>query len=315
MAEINSMINALLSDRSHFTEQEIHTIIEFVNELDDDLLYQFENAEERSVMYSYEQLLASSRPVGVNNGGRDIEMGLLNSGNSGANTTMQNNSQFFGRYNTRVPGFGRRAGNIYNEATKASYDFAGKIITGIGGVFGASAGVTATVTAGTAAANAASSIGVRTAFLAAGGVCGVVGGVLVLLRNTLSDRQTANNKRFLETVKKAVKIRTKVNKFFEETNNKVVKDPAKAKTQLESGLASHPARFAAGPGGSTVYADLSPVEKLITEDFATQHYDIRSKVVISRGNPWYISLDTLRGGSRQFSQEEMTVLQNIASRL
>ena len=137
----------------------------------------------------------------------------------------------------------------------------------------------------------------------------------MLLRNTLSDRQTANNKRFLETVKKAVKIRTKVNKFFEETNNKVVKDPAKAKTQLESGLASHPARFAAGPGGSTVYADLSPVEKLITEDFATQHYDIRSKVVISRGNPWYISLDTLRGGSRQFSQEEMTVLQNIASRL
>ena len=64
MAEINSMINALLSDRSHFNEQEIHTIIDFVNELDDDMLYQFENAEERSVMYSYEQLLASSRPVG-----------------------------------------------------------------------------------------------------------------------------------------------------------------------------------------------------------------------------------------------------------
>ncbi|EOC0418153.1 hypothetical protein P2G75_18660 [Cronobacter malonaticus] len=312
MAEINSMINALLSDRSHFTEQEIHTIIDFVNELDDDLLYQFENAEERSVMYSYEQLLATSRPVGVNNSGRDIEMGLLN---SGANTTIQNNSQFFGRYNTRVPGFGRRAGNIYNEATKISYDFAGKIITGLGGMFGASAGVAATVTSGSAAANAASMLGVRTAFLAAGGVCGVVGGVLVLLRNTLSDRQTANNKRFLETVKKAVKVRNKVNKFFEETNNKVVKDPAKAKTQLESGLASHPARFAAGPGGSTVYADLSPVEKLITEDFTTQHYDIRSKVVISRGNPWYISLDTLRGGSRQFSQEEMTVLQNIASRL
>ncbi|CCK09720.1 hypothetical protein [Cronobacter sakazakii] len=312
MAEINSMINALLSDRSHFTEQEIHTIIEFVNELDDDMLYQFENAEERSVMYSYEQLLASSRPIGINNGGRDIELGLLN---SGPNTTIQNNSNFFNRFNTRVPLLGRRAGNIYNEATKISYDYAGKVIAGIGGIFGVSAGVTAVVTTGSEAAKAASTTGVRTAFLVAGGFCGVVGGFLVLLRNTMSDRQTANNKRFLETVKKAVKIRTKVNKFFEETNNKVVKDPAKAKTQLESGLASHPARFAAGPGGSTVYADLSPVEKLITEDFATQHYDIRSKVVISRGNPWQITLTTLRGGTKQFTQEEMTVLQNIASRL
>ncbi|AGE88668.1 hypothetical protein NLT11_003947 [Cronobacter sakazakii] len=312
MAEINSMINALLSDRSHFTEQEIHTIIDFVNELDDDMLYQFENAEERSVMYSYEQLLASSRPIGINNGGRDIELGLLN---SGPNTTIQNNSNFFNRFNTRVPLLGRRAGNIYNEATKISYDYAGKVIAGIGGIFGVSAGVTAVVTTGSEAAKAASTTGVRTAFLVAGGFCGVVGGFLVLLRNTMSDRQTANNKRFLETVKKAVKIRTKVNKFFEETNNKVVKDPAKAKTQLESGLASHPARFAAGPGGSTVYADLSPVEKLITEDFATQHYDIRSKVVISRGNPWQITLTTLRGGTKQFTQEEMTVLQNIASRL
>ncbi|EOC0579013.1 hypothetical protein ACI009_002961 [Cronobacter sakazakii] len=312
MAEINSMINALLSDRSHFTEQEIHTIIDFVNELDDDMLYQFENAEERSVMYSYEQLLASSRPIGINNGGRDIELGLLN---SGPNTTIQNNSNFFNRFNTRVPLLGRRAGNIYNEATKISYDYAGKVIAGIGGIFGVSAGVTAVVTTGSEAAKAASTTGVRTAFLVAGGFCGVVGGFLVLLRNTMSDRQTANNKRFLETVKKAVKIRTKANKFFEETNNKVVKDPAKAKTQLESGLASHPARFAAGPGGSTVYADLSPVEKLITEDFATQHYDIRSKVVISRGNPWQITLTTLRGGTKQFTQEEMTVLQNIASRL
>ncbi|EME1821439.1 hypothetical protein VWS40_003447 [Cronobacter sakazakii] len=312
MAEINSMINALLSDRSHFTEQEIHTIIDFVNELDDDMLYQFENAEERSVMYSYEQLLASSRPIGINNGGRDIELGLLN---SGPNTTIQNNSNFFNRFNTRVPLLGRRAGNIYDEATKISYDYAGKVIAGIGGIFGVSAGVTAVVTTGSEAAKAASTTGVRTAFLVAGGFCGVVGGFLVLLRNTMSDRQTANNKRFLETVKKAVKIRTKVNKFFEETNNKVVKDPAKAKTQLESGLASHPARFAAGPGGSTVYADLSPVEKLITEDFATQHYDIRSKVVISRGNPWQITLTTLRGGTKQFTQEEMTVLQNIASRL
>ncbi|ELY4872087.1 hypothetical protein [Cronobacter sakazakii] len=312
MAEINSMINALLSDRSHFTEQEIHTIIDFVNELDDDMLYQFENAEERSVMYSYEQLLASSRPIGINNGGRDIELGLLN---SGPNTTIQNNSNFFNRFNTRVPLLGRCAGNIYNEATKISYDYAGKVIAGIGGIFGVSAGVAAVVTTGSEAAKAASTTGVRTAFLVAGGFCGVVGGFLVLLRNTMSDRQTANNKRFLETVKKAVKIRTKVNKFFEETNNKVVKDPAKAKTQLESGLASHPARFAAGPGGSTVYADLSPVEKLITEDFATQHYDIRSKVVISRGNPWQITLTTLRGGTKQFTQEEMTVLQNIASRL
>ncbi|EOC0542291.1 hypothetical protein ACI01F_004177, partial [Cronobacter sakazakii] len=280
--------------------------------LDDDMLYQFENAEERSVMYSYEQLLASSRPIGINNGGRDIELGLLN---SGPNTTIQNNSNFFNRFNTRVPLLGRRAGNIYNEATKISYDYAGKVIAGIGGIFGVSAGVTAVATTGSEAAKAASTTGVRTAFLVAGGFCGVVGGFLVLLRNTMSDRQTANNKRFLETVKKAVKIRTKVNKFFEETNNKVVKDPAKAKTQLESGLASHPARFAAGPGGSTVYADLSPVEKLITEDFATQHYDIRSKVVISRGNPWQITLTTLRGGTKQFTQEEMTVLQNIASRL
>ncbi|PPY04823.1 hypothetical protein, partial [Cronobacter sakazakii] len=248
----------------------------------------------------------------INNGGRDIELGLLN---SGPNTTIQNNSNFFNRFNTRVPLLGRRAGNIYNEATKISYDYAGKVIAGIGGIFGVSAGVTAVVTTGSEAAKAASTTGVRTAFLVAGGFCGVVGGFLVLLRNTMSDRQTANNKRFLETVKKAVKIRTKVNKFFEETNNKVVKDPAKAKTQLESGLASHPARFAAGPGGSTVYADLSPVEKLITEDFATQHYDIRSKVVISRGNPWQITLTTLRGGTKQFTQEEMTVLQNIASRL
>ncbi|CCJ78180.1 FIG00553442: hypothetical protein [Cronobacter muytjensii 530] len=60
---------------------------------------------------------------------------------------------------------------------------------------------------------------------------------------------------------------------------------------------------------------MSPVEKLITEDFATQHYDIRSRVVIRGGNPWHITLETLRSGVRQFTQEEMTVLQNIASRL
>ncbi|EKS1845961.1 hypothetical protein ACOZ06_003338 [Cronobacter muytjensii] len=312
MAEINSMINALLSDRSWFTEQEIHTIIDFVNELDDDTLYQFENAEERSVMYTYEQLLNSSRPVGINNGGRDLELGLLN---SGPNNTIQNNRQFFDRYNTRVPRMGGRGGNIYNEATKISYDYAGKILSGIGAVFGVSAAATATATIGTAAANAASSIAARTALLSAGGVFGLAGGALVILRNTLADRQTADNKRFLETVKKAVKVRNKVNKFFEDTNNKVVKDPEKAKKQLDSGLASHPARFAAGPGGSTVYADLSPVEKLITEDFATQHYDIRSRVVIRGGNPWHITLETLRSGVRQFTQEEMTVLQNIASRL
>ncbi|EOI5729362.1 hypothetical protein ACMS09_002831 [Cronobacter malonaticus] len=312
MAEINSMINALLSDRSWFTEQEIYTIIDFVNELDDDLLYQFENAEERSVMYSYEQLLNSSRPVGTNNGGRDIELGLLN---SGPNTTIQNNHQFFDRYNTRVPGLGRRAGNIYNEATKISYDYAGKVIAGIGAVFGVSAAATATATTGTAAANAAASIAARTALLSAGGVFGVVGGALVILRNTLADRQTANNKRFLETVKKAVKVRTKVNKFFEDTNNKVAKDPEKAKTQLTAGLNTHPARFRTGPDGGRVAADLTPVESLIGEVFSQQRYDIRSKVVISQGNPWQIALDMQGVTTKRFTQQEMTVLQNIAGRL
>ncbi|EGT5671310.1 hypothetical protein SNN58_003996 [Cronobacter dublinensis] len=312
MAEINSMINALLSDRSHFNEQEIHTIIDFVNELDDDTLYQFENAEERSVMYTYEQLLNSSRPVGVNNGGRDIELGLLN---SGSNNAIQNNRQFFDRYNTRVPGLGGRGGNIYNEATKISYDYAGKIISGIGAVFGVSAAATATATIGTAAANAASSIAARTALLSAGGVFGLAGGALVILRNTLADRQTANNKRFLETVKKAVKVRTKVNKFFEDTNLKVVKDPEKAKKQLVPGFESHPARNRPGADPSQAFTDLSSLQRLVIEDFAEQHYDIRARVVLNGSNPWYISLETLRGGVKHLTQQEMTVLQNLAGRL
>ncbi|MDU6923755.1 hypothetical protein [Franconibacter helveticus] len=301
MAEINAMINALLADRSYFTTQQLHSMIEFVNELDEETLYQFENSDDRTIMFAYEQLVFPDR----RNRTDDHEMQLLN---RPANTAIQNNRAFFERYNTSVP-YGRGyGGNVYEDATKIKYDYAGKILSAVGGLATMGGGIAAAVAATTTST-------VRAVLTATGGAASLAGGALVVLRNSLADSQMASNKRFIETVKKIVKARNKVNKFFEDTNNKVVKDPAKAATQLQAGLSSHPSRFTRGPNNTTVYQNLSAVEKLLQEDFASQHYNIKSKLIIRNGDPWFIRLETLRSEPRELSQMDLEVLQNVASRL
>ncbi|HBI10543.1 MAG TPA: hypothetical protein DDY57_10455 [Franconibacter pulveris] len=301
MAEINAMINALLADRSYFNTQQLHSMVAFVNELDEETLYQFENSDERTVMYAYEQLVFTGR----NNRGNDIEMGLLN---RPANTAVQNNRAFFERFNTSVP-YGRGyGGNVYEDSTKIKYDYAGKILNAVGGLATMGGGIAAAVAATTTTT-------VRAALTATGGAASLAGGALVLLRNSLADSQVASNKRFIETVKKIVKARNKVNKFFEETNNKVVKDPAKAATQLQAGLSSNPNRFTRGPNNTTVFQNLSAVEKLVQQDFASQHYNIKTKLIIRNNDPWFIRLETLRSEPRELTQMDMEVLQSVASRL
>ncbi|EMH4161381.1 transcriptional regulator [Pluralibacter gergoviae] len=309
MAEINAMINSLLAGHSQFSASQLRSIVAFVNELDEDTLYQFENAPEREVMAAYDALLAASTPAG--HGPNDIEMQRLTGGDG--NSAIAGNSAFFRQYRTsatRYPGYG---GNIYSEQAKLKYDYAGKVLAALGGLASAGAGVAAIVAA--SVGNSLSSQAARYALIGVGGVSSLAGGALAALRNVFADLQVADNKQFLETVKSVVKTNGKLAKFFEEVNNKVLKDPAKAQEQLKMEIAPHPQRYSQGSQGQVVYTNLTGAEQLFNHDFHSVQHSIRAKIRVAEDNAWHIEMSTARIEPKTFTPLEMEVMQRALARL
>lgn len=312
MADITSEITTVISDHSLFNAKQLFIIISFVNGLDDSILHQFENSSDRSIMHVYERLLAAN--IGDRRGyDEENELDSLTGANR-PNIAMrtQANHAFFNQYRstpTRA-GFG---GNVYNDQTKSYYDLASKILNGLGGLATMGAGY-ATIAA-VQAGSSLSSLPVRYALTGISGVSGLAGGTLAYLRNTFSDVQTANNKQFLETVKSVVKVRNKLQEFFNGAYNKITKDAAKAKTAMETETSSHPQLASRGAQRSATSANLSNVQDIVLHDFANANYEIKAILLPQTGDTWRVELSSLHGTNRMLTPLDMDLLQRIVNRL
>jgi hypothetical protein len=314
MPDITSEIDAVLSDHSRFDAKQLDIIISFVNELDKGTLSQFETAQDRTIMNTYEQLLSASKEPARRRRDEEYELESLTGGRR-RNATMSNHAEFFDRFKTSPAHMYGYGGNVYREQTKSYYDVAGKILAGLGGLASFGAG-----TAAIAASQAGSSLsGVAARYaLSSVGATGLAAGAMALLRNNFSDVQVATNKDFLETVKAIAKLRNKLNDFFVSLNNKVSSDKAKAKTALTNEMSSHPLRFVAGSGSQVVRANLTPIEHLVTQDFININHDIRAKI-LPRGenSTWSVAVSSSEMGwdERVLDQSNMGILQQVVYQL
>ncbi len=93
MPDITSEINAVLSDHSRFDAEQLDIIISFVNELDKGTLSQFENAPDRTIMDTYERLLAASKEPARRQRDEEYELESL-TGASRRTATMSNHAAF-----------------------------------------------------------------------------------------------------------------------------------------------------------------------------------------------------------------------------
>ncbi|MCW0346723.1 transcriptional regulator [Pantoea ananatis] len=312
MSDITSEITSVLSDHSRFNAKQLNIIIAFVNELDNDTLHQFENGSERSIMSSYEQLLAASKRSGRRQYDEEYELESL-TGSDRPNITMRSNSAFFNRFKTSPANLMGYGGNIYRDQTKSYYDMAGKILTTVGGA--ATFGAGTAVIAATQVGSSLTSLAVRYA-LSSVGATGLAGGAMVAMRNNFSDIQVATNKDFLETVKSVAKLRNKLNDFFRGLYNKVLKDTGKAETALNDEMGSHPLRYSAGSENQLVRTNLTPIQSLITQDFANPNYDINAKILPQgTDSEWRIAVVSMRGGERILNRTNVDVLQQVVNRL
>lgn len=309
MTDITTEINTTLSDHSRFNGTQIDIIIAFVNELDNDTLHQFENGSERTIMSTYEQLLSVSAGVTRRPNDEEYELESLTTGNR----TMRSNPEFFGSFNSSPSYMHGRGGNIYRDQEKPFYNIAGSILTGIGALVTYGAG-----TAAIAASQAGASItGIAARYaLSALGATGASAGALALLRNSFADIQIASNKDLFETVKNYAKLRNKLNDFFQGLYNKVLKDSVKAETALNDEMGAHPLRYSAGSEGQLVRTNLTPLQMLITEDFANANYNISTKILPQAGSSdWHVSVISMRGNERILNKTNMDVLQQVVNRL
>lgn len=312
MADITSEINTVVSDTSRFNAAQMHIIIAFVNELDIDTLHQFENGSERSIMDCYTQLLSACRTPGRRQRDEEYELESL-TGVDRRNITMRSNPDFFERFRTSPAHMYGYGGNIYRDQTKSYYDIAGKVLAGLGGL--ATFGAGTAVIAATQTGSSLSVIAARYA-LSSLGATGLASGAMALLRNNFSDVQIATNKDFLETIKSVAKLRNKLNDFFQGLYGKVLKDSEKAEKALNDEMGSHPLRYSAGSENQLVRTNLTPIQSLITEDFANANYDISAKILPQDEHAgWHISVTSMRGGERILNRTNMLVLQQVVNRL
>ncbi|MGO4742389.1 hypothetical protein [Serratia quinivorans] len=300
MADPTLAIDNLLNDLSVYNADELRIIIAFVNELDNTALNQYENDSERAIMSSFERLRQSSDAQ--SNGGdntNEMEMGLLNNGN---NTTLQNRPGFFQKYKTSLRGYG---GNVYDDRQKSNYDYAAKAVGAIGALSGAGA-TYAAIAAAQAADTLMTNIYVRYAMTTIGAT-GIVSAGLLMLRNTLSERQQTDNKDLLEATKRTAKARIKLIEFVNETRIKIIKDEDKCRSNAELYMGR---RFT-DQGRSNADPNLGRIETLLFTTLNERSAPLQAKILLT-SEQQYVSIisDT---GPTDVSKANMKLMYEIAS--
>ncbi|MBC0856442.1 transcriptional regulator [Pantoea stewartii] len=315
MADLSSEINTVVNDRSNFSGHHVSIILAFVNELDNDTIFQFENSTERSIMYTFGRLLAVNEFY-THEYDEEHELDTLNF-NSNHSETLKNNYAFFSRFRNTPAYLNGYGGNIYRDQTKTYFDMSSKILTVLGGL--SSAGAT---TLGITAQQLGSSLSITAAryALTSIGIGGLAGGALALLRNTFSEIQIADNKQFLETVKSQAKLRNKLNDFFRSAYNKIIKDTEKAKKTIVEELKSYPMTFSTFGSSNFPFNNLSAAHELLTNDFTNPTYDINVKIflpdqVSEVSKEWYITINSSNNTERILDRNNIDLVQKVIDRL
>ncbi|MDF7662638.1 hypothetical protein PUG81_27045 [Erwiniaceae bacterium L1_54_6] len=294
--EVESVLRGSL-----LSEDDLRIILTFVNELDSETLAQFESDTDSGIMNEFMKLqLASQRRIAEEDYAphRDEEerIGLRNM----AGSTLDNNQDVFQNYSTSVKGYG---GNVYDDTQKSNYSMAAQVVSVIGAFSGAGS-LFATTAAAQAGEALMSNIYVRYT-LGAIGVLGISGGCALAVRNLLSDRQVATNKKLLDAMKKMAKARVKLTTFFNETRVKILKDEEKAKKSALLYMNRRPVNLA---GAGNVQARM---EKLFSNVLLTDTSPLTAKILL-KSNDYYVSLNDDSNHPTTISKDDLKLMGEIA---
>ncbi|MBP2200434.1 hypothetical protein [Pantoea cypripedii] len=294
--EVESVLKGSL-----LSEDDLRIILTFVNELDSETLAQFESDTDSGIMNEFMKLqLASQRRIEQEDYGRtrdeEESIGLRNM----AGSTLDNNQDVFQNYSTSVKGYG---GNVYDDTQKSNYSMAAQVVSVIGAFSGAGS-LFATTAAAQAGEALMSNIYVRYT-LGAIGVLGISGGCALAVRNLLSDRQVATNKKLLDAMKKMAKARVKLTTFFNETRVKILKDEEKAKKSALLYMNRRPVNLA---GAGNVQARM---EKLFSNVLLTDTSPLTAKILL-KSNDYYVSLNDDSNHPTTISKDDLKLMGEIA---
>ncbi|MEG3130604.1 hypothetical protein SC171_20930 [Pantoea cypripedii] len=294
--EVESVLKGSL-----LSENDLRIILTFVNELDSETLAQFESDTDSGIMNEFMKLqLASQRRIEQEDYGRtrdeEESIGLRNM----AGSTLDNNQDVFQNYSTSVKGYG---GNVYDDTQKSNYSMAAQVVSVIGAFSGAGS-LFATTAAAQAGEALMSNIYVRYT-LGAIGVLGISGGCALAVRNLLSDRQVATNKKLLDAMKKMAKARVKLTTFFNETRVKILKDEEKAKKSALLYMNRRPVNLA---GAGNVQARM---EKLFSNVLLTDTSPLTAKILL-QSNDYYVSLNDDSNHPTTISKDDLKLMGEIA---
>lgn len=294
--EVESVLKGSL-----LSQEDLRVILTFVNELDSETLAQFESDTDSGIMNEFMKLqLASQRRLEEEDYAphRDEEesIGLRNM----AGSTLDNNQDVFQNYSTSIKGYG---GNVYDETQKSNYSMAAQVVSVIGAFSGAGS-LFATTAAAQAGEALMSNIYVRYT-LGAIGVLGISSGCALAVRNLLSDRQVATNKKLLDAMKKMAKARVKLTTFFNETRVKILKDEEKAKKSALLYMNRRPVNLA---GAGNVQARM---EKLFSNVLLTDTSPLTAKILL-QSNDYYVSLNDDSNHPTTISKDDLKLMGEIA---
>nr|WP_310617225.1 hypothetical protein [Pantoea cypripedii] len=294
--EVESVLKGSL-----LSEDDLRIILTFVNELDSETLAHFESDTDSGIMNEFMKLqLASQRRIEQEDYGRtrdeEESIGLRNM----AGSTLDNNQDVFQNYSTSVKGYG---GNVYDDTQKSNYSMAAQVVSVIGAFSGAGS-LFATTAAAQAGEALMSNIYVRYT-LGAIGVLGISGGCALAVRNLLSDRQVATNKKLLDAMKKMAKARVKLTTFFNETRVKILKDEEKAKKSALLYMNRRPVNLA---GAGNVQARM---EKLFSNVLLTDTSPLTAKILL-KSNDYYVSLNDDSNHPTTISKDDLKLMGEIA---
>ncbi|WP_416413978.1 hypothetical protein [Pantoea sp. App145] len=294
--EVESVLKGSL-----LSQEDLRVILTFVNELDSETLAQFESDTDSGIMNEFMKLqLASQRRLEEEDYAphRDEEesIGLRNM----AGSTLDNNQEVFQNYSTSIKGYG---GNVYDETQKSNYSMAAQVVSVIGAFSGAGS-LFATTAAAQAGEALMSNIYVRYT-LGAIGVLGISSGCALAVRNLLSDRQVATNKKLLDAMKKMAKARVKLTTFFNETRVKIFKDEEKAKKSALLYMNRRPVNLA---GAGNVQARM---EKLFSNVLLTDTSPLTAKILL-QSNDYYVSLNDDSNHPTTISKDDLKLMGEIA---
>ncbi|MDE1189174.1 MAG: hypothetical protein PW844_22380 [Pantoea sp.] len=294
--EVESVLKGSL-----LSQEDLRVILTFVNELDSETLAQFESDTDSGIMNEFMKLqLASQRRLEEEDYAphRDEEesIGLRNM----AGSTLDNNQEVFQNYSTSIKGYG---GNVYDETQKSNYSMAAQVVSVIGAFSGAGS-LFATTAAAQAGEALMSNIYVRYT-LGAIGVLGISSGCALAVRNLLSERQVATNKKLLDAMKKMAKARVKLTTFFNETRVKILKDEEKAKKSALLYMNRRPVNLA---GAGNVQARM---EKLFSNVLLTDTSPLTAKILL-QSNDYYVSLNDDSNHPTTISKDDLKLMGEIA---